>query len=97
MNQNPYVSPKRADVAPTARRSRRLYFIASIFVIIAFIVLAAFVCWYTDANVEGEDIWFHITTETMLSASIIDVLTLCGILLAVMLGAVNGLVFVLRR
>ena len=56
LNQNPYDSPTTVDATLTARRSRRPYFIASSVVLVAFVALAAFVCWYRDANIDGGEI-----------------------------------------
>ncbi len=99
------------DAVSTARRSRRPYFVASLIVLVMAIALLALVGWYTEPDMEGGQIIFHVPDEILNSSSgdpfyaydrylyvpISGMAVLFAIVLAVTLGIVNGLIFCLRR
>jgi len=112
LNQNPYDSPIASGVAAPPGRSRRPYWIASAVVLLCYFVSIFLLFWFSEPTIDGGEIRFHIPGESvsyspsgdpiiaydrMVYTTIIGAITLAGILIALSLAVVNGLILVWRR
>lgn len=95
MGENPYESSTTSG--ELGRRSRNAYFIASVTVVMFWIVSAAILYSFALLIVEADEVWLQVSPDTFASTSISSATRALAILVAVSLLVVNGFVLLVRR
>ena len=112
LSHNPYESPGTTTAISQPRRSRRIYWVASLAVVTCWAFALGAMFFFVKPTIQNGEVWIHIPGEVvsatpsgdtmildnrMIYTTILNAVTFLGIALALSLAFVNGLIALARH